>query len=1362
MAIEISDASLIWEADIDESKLKLKLASIQKLLADAGNKNFTFDQTLGDTATKAAKNIKPLKDAIDQAGASVTTTTKNIKEQTKALLDEDAAMIKLAKSTKYQKEQQDALNVSATNVGAVKSSAAAAGKTFSSSELLGAESAKMKLSVADLRASIAETVAAFEPLAGITALYVEQLTGLEIQQRNVRQQQNELNAAFRAGAIGEGEFITLTEQLAGAQTQIAEQMAIANAEHKKFQQNMAAETSEGIVLREALAALESQYLQLAIAEGEVAAKSKLGPNITALKSQIAGFTPIVEEVKAGVTSAVTQVGTFATRALGYVRQIAYILPGIGVAGILGFASESIINFFKNLVGAATETLSKIKLIEDAAKKVADANLSQLASIRTYQVELRNANLSEQQRIDIYNKLIAIDPQIVKGLDSKTFSYSQLAARVDDYARALRKQYALETNAEAIKASLAQEAELQKKIVELGKQQADQQQKSADLIKAGAVENSRAAFIQSQLAQSSKSQVVEYANKLDEQKKITDDLINDSAKLQRQRTQDHVRNLADIEADIAAQKKLQETATNKAEFDAIQKRIDALQKEKEAITGKDEKKISGESKYQSLLDKRQKFLEQIANAERDANQTGFTKKASEIDNINQKYDKQIQQLKDLNSQFARYNASTKGKDVQLFGQNEIDRLNAARALELLNFKYKDDLANYVDSLEAKRDAFEKFQKIAEDGTAEQVELAKKQYGEDAANYRTYLDYLKSQRDKLLPALFGTGGNTGDLLKLNKLNDLIKAEQPKQDAKDREDNQKNLDALLQQLNSYYVKKQQIDNKYAKLTKTLNDNASSISPEELRRRQETLEKQRNEELDAVGQQYLEQDAVVKHYYDHKEELSSKATQAVIDRLKKERDGVDKTSEAYRILTNAIAAAQGDKKTKQGEELVKGLRETASVIGSIFSNLTIDINKNLKITGQQIQQVFNDIATIFDKNSSKSSQVGSIIGLITNIITTARDALLTEKDLLTGLEPSQDAFNAITNQITAQNAALEHQQELINGLYGKDRIDALIKLQDDLQNKQKATFIQLKQLQLDVIKSQQQVYVDPLFHTSVSSTGINSLAQAFLYGGQAKTKVKVELETIDTSKFSTIEDFINLLNEIQANGGKLNGKVVVEDDIKALQTLIDNYNDLQQKSAQLKAQLQELFTGTTSDQIADAIIEGLKAGKSATKDFADNFEDLMRQAILNSIKIQTLEKPLQAFYDTFAQFAASNGALTPAEIQQLKDTYNTIIQNASDQFKALQQITNIDLSASSSDQNTLKGAIKGITEEQADLLAGQFGAVRLTLIDNLKTLQQVFTTLQSIERNTASIDVRMEQLLNNFGAYELGTKNIKVKLVA
>jgi TP901 family phage tail tape measure protein len=168
------------------------------------------------------------------------------------------------------------------------------------------------------------------------------------------------------------------------------------------------------------------------------------------------------------------------------------------------------------------------------------------------------------------------------------------------------------------------------------------------------------------------------------------------------------------------------------------------------------------------------------------------------------------------------------------------------------------------------------------------------------------------------------------------------------------------------------------------------------------------------------------------------------------------------------------------------------------------------------------------------------------------------------------------------------------------------------------------------------------------------------------------------------------------------------IEEDINALIATLEIVREIQQ-----------LLTGTTADAIADGIIEGFREGKKGAEDFADTFEDLMIQAVLNAFKIQMMQKYIEPWYDLFADLAT--GGLTEDEMKLLKWTWDHIMEKSGQLWDSFQQFADqlgLDLLTR---PEGLRGAIQGITEETAGILAGQFNAVRMNILQSLEEVRGI-----------------------------------------
>lgn len=785
-------------------------------------------------------------------------------------------------------------------------------------------------------------------------------------------------------------------------------------------------------------------------------------------------------------------------------------------------------------------------------------------------------------------------------------------------------------------------------------------------------------------------------------------------------------------DLIAKKREEQglNSTTHAEYLKFQKEIDKLEAQAVAIRGASKAQQNAEN---ASLQEKKKILEDIASLQRDSQQSGLLKEQSEIDKINEKYEKL----------FATINGYNKANPKNKIGQSVIKELTNAQTNQVSNLTAKEQAEKYRESIEAQKQYFDDFVQYQKDQLGDKAQDV---YQTQLQGFKTYVDFLKAELAKL-------DGRTDIGSEQSKV--FLTKAIANQQAKDRDAAlKKEVDdykSLIDLSETFTSKRAAIETKYSALYNTLEKNRTKLTVSEVIERFNALQEAKKEELDLVTKNEVEKSDVFKRFEKGFDKVGITATAGILKGLKDLREQLQATGKDVSEVDKAIKTTS----LALNQKSVSGIKEAAGLLRNAFKDMNIQVVGQLKITAGQISDALENVATLMSKDSSKGQQIGSIIGLISFVVVGIRDALLTAKDLADPLQAQKDYYSTISNEIAAANELLLRQKKILDDLSGLQKIQLSANYLDDLNKKQDQALKSLKEFRLNVIASSKEVYIDPVFHTEVSTGGLNALADIFLFGGQAKRKLKLDLQVVDTSQLSSIEDFAKLLNEIKAGGGKLNGKTVVEEDIKSLQLLIDTYDQTVAQQKEFKLQFEQLLTGTTADSITDSIVDGFKNGLRSATDFANTFQDLMKNAVFQSLKIQALEGPLKAFYEQFAKDSASDNVLTEDEIRQLKANFNGIISEAGKKFDQLQQITKLNLSSGSAgaQSNSLAGQIKAvITEDTGTLIAGQFGAMRLTAGQQLDVSSQQLNVLNSIQANTAylvtylpSMDRRLSNLEMN-----------------
>lgn len=195
---------------------------------------------------------------------------------------------------------------------------------------------------------------------------------------------------------------------------------------------------------------------------------------------------------------------------------------------------------------------------------------------------------------------------------------------------------------------------------------------------------------------------------------------------------------------------------------------------------------------------------------------------------------------------------------------------------------------------------------------------------------------------------------------------------------------------------------------------------------------------------------------------------------------------------------------------------------------------------------------------------------------------------------------------------------------------------------------------------------------------------------------------------------------------------------------------NEWKEKIADLDRQIQDMIdeihkdilqtdAKTFANELGDALVQAFGKGEDAAKAFDDVVNNVMRNAVLNQLKKRFLEQQLQGALDGLERSMGYwNGdefifdGLTDTEIANFKNKVAAITKNFnqalgiySDLFKDLELDKDADTS--------LTGAVKGVSEETASIVAGQMNAIRINQMEATAILRQQLAALGTIANNTS-----------------------------
>ena len=391
--------------------------------------------------------------------------------------------------------------------------------------------------------------------------------------------------------------------------------------------------------------------------------------------------------------------------------------------------------------------------------------------------------------------------------------------------------------------------------------------------------------------------------------------------------------------------------------------------------------------------------------------------------------------------------------------------------------------------------------------------------------------------------------------------------------------------------------------------------------------------------------------------------------------------------------------------EQASESIKSNISTLGASLSSLGTTFSDELGEGIQKAVDIINDGITafeVFGKTGEKSAGdtvkgISGIVGIITTLVGTvmnAFDSTKAEQERNIEYQRRQEGYwDSINYQV-------ERYLELLKEAAGNDYFATATQSLTTLEKAREKAY-------KDIVKSM------PVGDVDYTTFG---LAQLFNYGKFSHAMTEY---AFGGPQAKEIFDFI------QANGGyDLENKLISEEAIWAmksnadiwsklpewLQQAIDKFVEFNDQTKELEETLNEDLFQTTSQGLEEAILEGLKGGKRGIADFGEDFEEIMRNALLQSFVIDQLRGKAQEFYKKYTLLADSdeNGKLdlTAEEISDLRKDWNDIIRAATEEAKNIDAIVG---GSSSSSQEASKKVSASVTQDSIDEVSGRFTALQI-----------------------------------------------------
>ena len=646
--------------------------------------------------------------------------------------------------------------------------------------------------------------------------------------------------------------------------------------------------------------------------------------------------------------------------------------------------------------------------------------------------------------------------------------------------------------------------------------------------------------------------------------------------------------------------------------------------------------------------------------------------------------QNKQLRQLNDAIAE---ETKKTVLEAFNNELSDSLsNAKTVIEMLNVieAKRKQLANDGTELDnAEKEALDNAEKQAQEKAKQQTDALLTEYASFVEQKRRLEEQFNADMELLnrKRAKASTDAERAEI-------DQAIANRTK---KYNTDTSKvgDYDAILNQYGGYEQKKERIAEQYAERRRIaeLNGNKDLL---------EKLAKAEQDELSKLQSDWIKNSGDWQNLFGNLDELTTKTIKQLIAKIEgmKATIGVDLNPQDLKALTDQLNKARS--------EVEK--RNPFTALGAAWKRLKEATKDGKGLGSDEAKKATKDVATAVS---------GSI-------------------DLING------TFNAVTNGLQKMGVSMDEETQAILGDIG-GIMDGASQVAQGIATG------------------------NPL---SVIQGSIGLLSSAFDLFNSRDRKAEKQIKKHQKA----IKQLENAYKQLEWQIGKALGGEVYKNQQAAIRNMKeqqehlkasweaeeskkktdhDRVNDFKEQYAELGRQIEDMIDEISNDllqttakdfanDLGDALVEAFSKSEDAAKAMETTVNSVLKNLVVNQLKKKFLENQLQGALDKLEKdMGYWNGddfvfdGLTQAEIDRFKSAVGAASSNFNQALKQYEEIFK-DMGLDDTDES-LTGAVKGVSEETANILAGQMNAIRINQLDANEVLRQSLQALNTIAINTA-----------------------------
>ena len=240
--------------------------------------------------------------------------------------------------------------------------------------------------------------------------------------------------------------------------------------------------------------------------------------------------------------------------------------------------------------------------------------------------------------------------------------------------------------------------------------------------------------------------------------------------------------------------------------------------------------------------------------------------------------------------------------------------------------------------------------------------------------------------------------------------------------------------------------------------------------------------------------------------------------------------------------------------------------------------------------------------------------------------------------------------------------------------------------------------------------------------------------------------------------EEMWKVANEATTEYAKL--KELADDGYKDAAQFMDEYIGYWQELENLENEYREKLTSVSFDTIRNDFRNALLGMEDDAEAFSENFEKMMKDAVLESMMTEKYDKRLKDWYKLFSGYM-EGGYLGEGEQDDLRDEWQGIVNDALEEWKHWQKIMGWDTESSANQQQSASsGGFETMTQDQASELNGRFTALNESSLRQEAIQQGISDIAEDMRNIIAQSYIELQQISENTGDSAKYLKDIKADI--